>query len=71
MASFAVSQVTEGEWTSVKYVDVLGVNIPAFFTTDPKVLCDFISHFQTRPDDVFVVGFPKSGEFMCKLISSC
>ena len=71
MASFPVSQVTEGEWTSVKYINVLGVNMPAFYTNDidPQVLYDFISHFQTRPDDVFVVGFPKSGEYMC--VSSC
>ena len=61
MAGFAVPQVTEGDWTSVKCVDILGVHIPAFFATDPQVLYDFISTFQTRPDDVFVVGFPKSG----------
>ena len=55
-------QVTEGEWTSSPYVNVLGFRIPAHFTPDPRLLCDYISSFQTRSDDVFVVGFPKSGE---------
>ena len=62
MSSFPVFQETEGEWTSVRTVEILGVRIPAYFTTDPQLLCDFITNFQTKPDDVFIVSYPKSGE---------
>ena len=58
----------EGEWTSEKYWNVLGVNIPDIFTNDPALLADYIVYFDTRADDVFVVSYPKSGSFIIIII---
>jgi len=68
MASFPVFQETEGEWTSVRTVEILGVRIPAYFTTDPQLLYNFITNFQTNPDDVFIGSYPKSGKLLEKTI---
>ena len=62
MATFPVFQETEGEWKSVKTVEILGLRIPAYFTSDPQLLYDFITNFKTEPDDVFIVSYPKSGK---------
>ena len=64
MANFPLFQTTEGEWTSGKLWDILGVKIPLLFTQDPASLADFICHFETRPEDVFVVAYPKSGSWI-------
>ena len=61
MASFPVIQLTEGVWTSEKWYDILGVKLPNFFTSDPAFLRDYIFNFKTRPDDVFIATYPKSG----------
>ena len=61
MASSSVIQFTEGEWTSGKFIEILGLKIPAFLVGDAALLTEYISCFKTRPDDVFVATFPKSG----------
>ena len=58
----ASSDETEGEWKPIKLFDILGLKIPSHHAHDPQLLCDFITNFETRPDDIFVVGFPKSGK---------
>ena len=62
MATFPVLQEREGEWTSDKTVEILGLRIPAYFVPDPQLLQDFITNFQTKADDVFIASYPKSGE---------
>ena len=51
MASFQIQQEIEGEWTSTKTIEIMGLRIPAYFTTDPQLLHDYIANFQTRSDD--------------------
>ena len=70
MGSFPIIQVTEGEQRSLRLWDVLGVKIPEYFTKHPALLADYISNFETRPDDVFVVSYPKSGSCIFIVILS-
>lgn len=61
MASENLLQETEGEFRNGKAVFVKGVRMPHLYAylTGFK---DFIENFQTRQDDVFIVGFPRSSE---------
>ena len=61
MTSSSVLQFTEGEWTSEKLIEILGFKIPTYLVGDDALLTEFISSFQTRQDDVFIVTYPKSG----------
>ena len=54
-------QVRYGEYRNSKTALVLGVRMPPFYVKGFK---DFIENFQTRHDDVFIVGFPRSGELI-------
>ena len=56
------SEVREGDWTTGNFREILGLKIPAYFTSDPQLLSNFITNLQTRPDDVFIASYPKSGE---------
>ena len=65
MASENLVQETDGEYRHGKAVFVRGVRMPHVFAYLTGFE-DFIENFQTREDDVFIVGFPRSGESVCK-----
>ena len=67
MASENVVQETDGEFRNGKAVFVRGVRMPHLFAYSTGFK-DFIENFQTREDDVFIVGFPRSGESKAKLL---
>lgn len=60
MASQNLIQETEGEYRNGKAVFVKGVRMPHVFAYSTGFE-EFIDKFQTRQDDVFIVGFPRSG----------
>jgi len=67
MASEIVVQETDGEFRNGKAVFVRGVRMPHLFAYSTGFK-DFIENFQTREDDVFIVGFPRSGKSKAKLL---
>ena len=64
MANFPILQEIKGEWRSTKTVEIMGLRIPAYFTDDPQLLYAYIVNFETKSDDVFVVSYPKAGQFV-------
>ena len=61
MASQEIIQETEGDYQNSKAVFVKGVRMPEIFAYKTGFE-DFIDKFQTRHDDVFIVGIPRAGE---------
>nr|XP_058947536.1 sulfotransferase 1B1-like [Pocillopora verrucosa] len=70
MTSSEVTEVREGDWTTGNLREILGLKIPAYFTSDPQLLSDFITNLRTRPDDVFIASYPKSGtNWLAEIVS--
>ena len=63
MASQDPIQEVEGDYRNSKTSFVKGVRMPLVYVYKTGFE-EFIDKFQTRIDDVFIVGFPRSGKIL-------
>ncbi|XP_067048557.1 sulfotransferase 1E1-like [Acropora muricata] len=59
--AYPVLQIRKGNWRSLSYYRIKGLNIPTLNTGDPAKLEQYLDNFQTKSDDVFVASYLKSG----------
>ena len=76
--AYPVLQIRKGNWRSLSYYRIKGLNIPTLNTGDPAKLEQYLDNFQTKSDDVFVASYLKSGKpytsfffFCCFFFTLC
>ena len=60
--AYPVLQTRNGNWRSDPHYSIKGLNIPTLITSEPAKLEKYLTNFQTKSDDVFVVSYLKSGK---------
>ena len=60
MSMVTIIQDVKGDYTGPKAVDFFGVRQPSFVPYDPNFKSS-LPRFETRPDDVWIGSYPKSG----------